>query len=163
MSPRFARRRGTTFAELLVYMGLLTAGLLVVGGLEQMAGRTLQLEQALIDIEMQAAGLLGAVRLDVARARRLELDAGALVIERHDGRRVRYDAGRRTESGGALPAERVEAFPLNTALAVSYEVEGPPGASPILVVDATFTSRGRDGKVERTFRRTASPRAEVGR
>lgn len=163
MRRRAGRRRGTTFAELLVYIGLLTTGLLVIGGLEQAAQRALQLEQGLIDIEMQAAGLLGSLRRDVEAARRLELDRGVLRIERQDGRLVRYEARRRVESGGALPAERVEEFPLNEALAVSFEAEGPPGAARLVVVEATFVSRGRDGKLERKFRRTAAPRAEVGR
>jgi hypothetical protein len=156
-----SRRRGATLAELLVYLGLLSAGLLVIGGLEQGARRALTLQQSLIDIDMQATTMLGGLRRDVESARRLEVDRDALVVQRQDGRSVRYERGKRTESGGGLGAGVTQTFALNAALRIT--LEAPPGAAPLVVVEATFTAPGREGKVERTFRRTAAPRAEVGR
>lgn len=150
------RRRGTTFVELLLYMGLLTSGMVVLVGIEAGAARALSLQQALLDVELEQAQLLGALRRDVEAARRLEVDRAALVVHRLDGRVVRYEAGARVESGGGLAAERRDLFRHNTGLTISVE----PGA--LVVADATFTARGSFGVVERAFRRSASPRARVG-
>lgn len=159
MSARRQRRRGTTFVELLVYIGLLTSGMLVLGGLELAAQRALTMQQALIDIDLESIGLLGALRRDVEAARRLELDPAALVVERHDGATVRYERGARVESRpGAEP--RREPFPTNSDLRVS--LESALGGKPLVVVEATFRRETRDGAVSRSYRRVASPRGEVG-
>lgn len=155
------RRRGTTFAELLVYIGLLTTGVVVIAGLELGARRALTLQQALIDIEMQSAGMLGALRRDVEAARSVEVGERELLVHRQDGRDVRYEPGRRTETGGGLAVPRSDLYPLNDELGVS--LEAPPGAPPLVVIAATFTARGHEGAIKRTFRRTASPRVEGGR
>lgn len=141
-----------------MYLGLLTSGLAVVAGLELGAQRALAMQQGLIDIELEASGLLGALRRDVEAARSLELGPGALVVVRHDGRRVRYEQGLRVESwdGG----ERRRTFRLHTELQVS--LEGAPGGRPLVVVEATFAQRGAYGLVRRAYRRTASPRGELG-
>lgn len=155
------RQTGTTLVELLVYVGLLTSGLLVLGGLELGAQRALGLQQGLIDVEFQSLGLLGALRRDVEAARRLALDPKALVVERHDGVSIRYEAGARIETAPSLGATpRRDAFPTNTDLRIS--LEGALTGKPLVIVEATFTSKGQHGAVTRSFRRVAAPRGEVG-
>jgi hypothetical protein len=155
-----SRRRGTTMIELLVYMGLLTSGMLVLLGIEAGASRALALQQALLDVELESGQLLGQLRRDVEAAARLEVDRDALVVHRQDGRTVRYVAGARVESGAGLQSERREAYRHNTALTVS--LEGSPGGGPLVIADAAFVVQGTFGKVERAFRRSAAPRARVG-
>lgn len=156
---RARARRGTTLVELLVYIGLLTSGLLVLGGLELGAQRALSLQQGLIDVELESIAMLGALRRDVEAARRLELDPKALVVERHDGRTIRYEAGARLESTAGAPPRR-DPFPTNSDLRVS--LEAALTGKPLVVVEATFTSKGPHGAVTRSFRRVAAPRGEVG-
>lgn len=150
-------RRGTTLVELLVYLGLLTSGMTVLMGIELSSQRALALQQALIDIELDASGLLGALRRDVEGARRLELGPDALTVVRHDGRRVSYEKGARVEvwDGG----ERRQAFRTHTELRVS--LDGALEGRPVVVVEATFARRGTYGLATRTYRRTASPRGEL--
>ncbi len=150
-------RRGTTLVELAVYLGLLTSGLTVLAGLELGAQRALGVQQALIDIELESGALLGALRRDVEAASRLELGPDVLEVVRHDGRRVRYEQGARIETGP--DGERRQGYGRHTALRVS--LEGTAGGRPLVIVEATFTQRGAYGRVERTYRRTASPRGEL--
>lgn len=151
MSAR--RRRGTTLVELMVYLGLISSAMVVLVGLEAMARRSLALQQALIDIELDASTLLGAVRRDVEAARRLELDRGALVVVRHDGVTVRYEAGQRVEG------ERRVDHPRNAELRVT--LDAAPGGPPLVVVEAVFAEQGGAGAVRRAFRRVAAPRGEL--
>lgn len=154
---RSRSRRGLTLVELIVYLGLLTTGVTVLMGIEMGAQRALALQQALIDVELEASGLLGALRRDVEAARRLEVGREALVVVRHDGRRVSYEKGARVEAweGG----ERRQGFASNAELRVS--LDGAPEERPVVVVEATFERRGAYGQVRRTYRRTASPRGEL--
>ncbi|MCO5165708.1 MAG: hypothetical protein M9894_04990 [Planctomycetes bacterium] len=156
MSTR-ARRRGTTLVELMVYLGLISSGMVVLVGLEAMAQRSLALQQALIDLDLEASGLLGALRRDVEAARRLEVERGALVLVRHDGVAVRYEAGLRVEAPGA--GERRVAYPRNAELRVALDaaLEGPP----VVTVEAVFVDQGRAGPVRRAHRRVAAPRGEL--
>lgn len=151
-------RRGTTLIELLVYLGLLTSGLTVIMGLELGAQRALSLQQALIDVEHDASNLLGSLRRDVEAARRLELDGHALAVVRHDGRQVRYEPGVRVETweGG----ERRDAFA--RAGELRFTLEAGPDGPPVVIVEATFSQRGAFGLVHRSYRRSASPRGELG-
>ncbi len=152
------RRRGFTLVELMVYLALVTAGVLTLLSIEMGAHRALALQEALIAIDLESATLLGALRVDVEASRRLAVDEDALVVERFDGRTVRYEAGARIESGGGAP-ERRTVYATNSALAVTLEA-GLDGA-PILRVEATFRREGAAGEVSRVLRRTAAPRREV--
>jgi type II secretory pathway pseudopilin PulG len=154
-----SRRRGFTMIELLVYLALATAGLLVLGSIEIGAQRALELQEALIDVELAADELLGALRLDVESSRRLELDRSALVVHRADGKVIRYEAGSRTETPqGGKPQRR--AFAANVKLEVT--LDAGPGQVPVVTVTGTFVRGGRFGEVRRVLRRSAAPRREVG-
>lgn len=155
--PRLARR-GVTLVELMVYLALVTAGVMTLGAIEVGAHRALALQEALIAIDLESATLLGALRLDVESARRVALDRDALVVERLDGKTVRYQAGVRVESGA--DGERRTAYPSNSALGVTIEagLDGPP----LVRVEATFRRGGAAGTITRVHRRTAAPRREVG-
>ncbi len=108
------RRRGFTLVELMVYLALVTAGVLTLLSIEMGAHRALALQEALIAIDLESATLLGALRVDVEASRRLAVDEDALVVERFDGRTVRYEAGARIESGGGAP-ERRTVYATNSA------------------------------------------------
>lgn len=159
MSRRARGRRGFTLIELLVYLSLVTAGLVVLGSIEVGAQRALELQEALIDVELTSDELLGALRLDVEASRRLELDRSALVVHRADGRTIRYEAGARTEtSAGGAPHRR--AFAANVKLEVT--LDAGPGQVPVVTVKGTFVRTGRFGEVKRVLHRSAAPRREVG-
>ncbi len=151
-------RRGFTLVELMVYLALVTAGVMTLGAIEVGAHRALALQEALIAIDLQSATLLGALRLDVENARRVAVDEDALVVERSDGKTVRYQAGSRVESGGDAP-ERRTTYPTNSGLGVSIEA-GLDGV-PLVRVEATFRRDGAAGTITRVHRRTAAPRREV--
>ena len=150
--------RGFTLVELMVYLALVTAGVMTLGAIEVGAHRALALQEALIAIDLESATLLGALRLDVENGRRVAIDEDALVVERSDGKTVRYQAGARIESGGGA-AERRTTYPSNSALAVSIEA-GLDGV-PLVRVAATFSRGGAAGTITRVHRRTVAPRREV--
>lgn len=156
---RRSDRRGFTLVELMVYLALVTAGVMTLGAIEVGAHRALALQEALIAIDLESATLLGALRLDVENARRVALDQDALVVERLDGRTVRYQAGSRVESGVG-GAERRTDYPTNSALRVSIEA-GLDGV-PLVRVEGTFRRAGAAGAITRVHRRSAAPRREVG-
>lgn len=156
---RSRRGGGFTLVELMVYLALVTAGVLTLGAIEVGAHRALALQEALIAIDLESAALLGALRVDVESARRVSVEADVLVVERLDGKTVRYAAGSRVESGGGAPARTTE-YVTNSALAVT--LEGGLDGLPLVRVEATFRRGGTAGTISRVLRRTAAPRREVG-
>jgi hypothetical protein len=152
---RGRRRRGFTLAEMLVYLSLVTTGMVVIGGLEVQSTKALEIQQILVDLQLQSSALLGSLRRDVEQARSIESDRGALRIRRLDGVTVSYEAGARLEVHGAEPARRTT-YLKNTALVV--HVDGSLGGrSPIVTVEVTFEDHG----LRRVYTGTAAPRREV--
>jgi type II secretory pathway pseudopilin PulG len=66
------RARGFTLIELLCYLALVTAGLMVIAGLELAASRALFLERALVDMTLEADSLASNFRDDLMEASRVE-------------------------------------------------------------------------------------------
>ena len=71
--PRLARRRGFTILELLIYFSLVTTAMVVFGGIELGAQRTVDMQHALIEINTQAQSYMFVFRRDVESARSLEV------------------------------------------------------------------------------------------
>lgn len=146
-------RRGFTLIELLVYLSLVSSALVVFGGIELSAQRTVAIQQALVDIHQQSATYLGRFRKDVEDARSLELQRDRLEVVRLDGTRVTYTGGERLEAdaGGKIRGRSI----FTTLKAI--EVRRVPLGG--VELKATFTSRlGWKDDVKRTYRRVATPR-----
>lgn len=155
------RRRGFTLVELIVYLGLMTMGLLLVGAIELTAQRAADMQQALIEVQLAADAFLGHLRRDVEAARRVTREGQELVLELQDGRRVRWLPGVREElaaPGLTIPARR-EVHPAVTSWELRLEVAG---AHTRVTVDAKLEARTRGGSpVVRRRSRTATTRLEV--
>jgi hypothetical protein len=92
------RRRGFTLVELLCYLALVTAAMMIIAGLEYTAGRAATLERSLIDIGREADWLGTRFRDDVRQAATVETieaqpeKGGAfLVTTMSNGRVIRYE------------------------------------------------------------------------
>ena len=94
-----SRRRGLTLIELMVYMALVTMGLLMVGNVELAAQRSASLQQALLDLELRAHDFSRDLRSDIEAAGHIRYirEQDTLEIRRHDGRWIYYRPGRRAE------------------------------------------------------------------
>jgi len=149
------RRGGFTLVELMLYVGLATVGLLFLGSLELAAHRSVMVQQALIDIQIQADGFLGQLRRDVEMARAVahsgEGEDVTLEVVRVDGTTVRYRAGERVEVGpdGETHAEAYR-------LVRELRVEVSEGAWPPRVeATAVLLQETSAGEIRRERRRTA--------
>lgn len=147
------RRRGFTLIEMVVYMGLVTTGLIVCGGIELQAQRSVAVQGSLVDIDTQALDFLGKLRRDVEDGRTLTVRDGAeLVVLRLDGSSVIYRTGTRIDLSAAGKERTRERYRLQTGFSASVS----KAPSKVAVI-ATF----KRGDVERTFHKVAAPRLEV--
>ena len=144
-------RRGFTLVELMVTLTLVVGALVVVGGIELGAQRSVALQQALLDMQRQAGLYLARVRRDVEQARTLELQPERLRVVRLDGVEVVYVAGERRER------EQVERFGSIEELAVSSGAV----AEEVVVTIRCAAPLGRADVVRREFRRVATPRGAI--
>jgi type II secretory pathway pseudopilin PulG len=154
------RSSGFTLIELMVYMSLVTMGLMACGGIELQAQKAVAVQAALVDIDRQATGYLGQLRRDVEDSRKLEVQGNAeskgsdLIVHDRDGGAVIYRAGERVVLFPSGKQRAREPFRLLKTLTVVIAKE----PSRVAVV-ATF----KGGEIERTFHRVAAPRQEVSR
>ncbi|MGE0712240.1 MAG: type II secretion system protein [Planctomycetota bacterium] len=156
---RLQRRggRGFTLVELAIYLALVTVGLATFASIEEAARRGVALQGALIDVQRTGQDYLSSFRADVEGASVAQVASDALFVQRQDGSKVRYDGAGRREwdaRGAELPA-------------------GPAA----LVASAHFERAGREVRlelqvrcqfgwreaIERTYRRTATPRCAPAR
>lgn len=108
---RRGRRRGVTLVELIVYISLVSAGVLLIGGVELFAQRCLHLQQSLIEVELQTAGFGGQLRRDVEEARALTVDGDRLQLVTLGGETVRYLPGGRELLDAAGEVAQRDEFP----------------------------------------------------
>jgi hypothetical protein len=96
---RRSARRGLTLIELVIYMGLVTMGLLLIGNVEMAAQRSAGMQQALLDIEDRGRSFSRALRADLEASAHVRYlaDSDTLEIRRLDGRWIYYGPGRRAE------------------------------------------------------------------
>lgn len=155
------RRRGFTLVELIVYLGLMTMGLLLVGAIELTAQRAADMQQGLIEVQLAADSFLGHLRRDVEAARRVTREGRELVLELQDGRRVRWGPGLREElaAGGPPAPARREVHPVVKSWELQLEVLGPHTR---VTVEVELEGRTRGGTpIVRRRSRTATTRLEV--
>lgn len=152
---RRLRRGGFTLAELMVYFALVTTALVVFGGIEITISRSVSMQQALIDIENQAAMYMSWARRDIEAARTVKVEEGKRIkIVRLDGVEVSYQGTERIERNEAGERGR-HTFRLLQALEVTR-------TGPQVEVTATFgETLGWKQKLQRRFRRVATPRREA--
>jgi hypothetical protein len=148
------RRRGFTLIELCVYLSLVSSALLVFGGIELSARRSLSVQSALIDMENQASSYLGALRRDVEASTAVDVKADTVLVHKFDGSGVVYRAGERRELDPAGKERVREVYPLLGAIVATQ-------AGSRVSVEARFSVELGWAKLERTFSRGASPRREV--
>lgn len=155
-----SRRRGLTLAELLVYVSLVSAGVLLIGGVELFAQRSLRAQQAQLEVELQVTRLGSHFRADVEAARALSLEGDVLTITAHDGARVRYGSQGRELLGAddAAPTQLEEAPAVSGCRFTLTRLE-----SGRVRVDASFefSSRVEGELLTRTRERTAQTRLAV--
>ncbi len=144
--------RGFTLVELMVYLALVVGGLVIVGGLAISAQRTVALQQALIDVDLEATRYLGALRRDVEASRSLELAEGRLSVVRLDGVLVVYGRSTRVEIGVDGAELGREGYRHLTEVTFTREGQGVVAE---VVAQATF---GWRDAVTKRFRRAALPR-----
>ena len=146
------RRRGFTLVELVVYMSLVTTGLMVFAGLELSAQRATAVQGALMDIATQSSTYMGRLRRDVEGARGLRIGAEGkeLLVQRLDGTAVIYKVGERIELSSDGKQRGRERFRL------LVELEVRQGHGSLVEVRAAFAR----GEVRRVHVRTAAPRRE---
>lgn len=153
------RRRGFTLAELLVYVSLVSAGILLIGGVELFAQRSLRAQQAQIEVEYQVARMGGQLRADVEGAAALVASEGALTVTDARGQRVRYSALGREVLGADGGLVQVEEAPALSACRFALARQ----ASGRVRVEATFEFGQRiEGELQtRTRTRWALTRQAV--
>lgn len=146
--------RAFTLVELMVYLALVTGGMVVVGGLALSAQRTVALQQALIDVNVEASRYLARLRRDVEASRELDVSPDRLVVTRLDGVLVVYGLRTRVEIGEKGAERGRDVFPNLTSAAFARE-----GAAVVATLEATATFGWRDA-VHKRFRRVATPLRE---
>lgn len=167
-------RRGFTLVELVVYLSLITVGMLLVGAVEMTAKRSVDQQRALIDVQLQGDAFLGRLRRDVEAARKVSTESGVphtvIALTLGDGTLVRWgiqreelprggtiDRGFREETvSGGQP--RLETFP--AVIAWTPRVERDVGRAR-LTVEVKLEAGAREYKVTRKRSRTALTRLEV--
>lgn len=150
-------RRGFTLVELLVYLSLVTVGLLLVGAVEMTAQRTADLQQALIEVQRQGDSFLGHLRRDVEASRRVSREGDALLLTLGDGRQVRWTPGLRELLGGGGVVVAQEEYRGVESWEVTVE---PVEGHTRVTAKVELKQRGRETVVERQRTRTATTRLE---
>lgn len=155
------RRRGFTLIELMLYLSLVTVGLLLIGAVEMTAKRSVDTQQSIIDVQLHGDAFLGRLRRDVELARQVRVEAGVPVtvlgLTLLDGTRVRWGPGWREEQRGDGPARREE-FPPVKAWTPRVERVGQRAR---VTVEVQLEAGARHSRVARKRSRTALTRLEV--
>jgi hypothetical protein len=190
VTARRARRAGFTLVELIVYLALVSAGLVALLGLELAASNASFLESTLVDLEQHGDDLGTRFRDDLRQAKHVALEPAPtgprphgtiLVVELATGEEVRYeledsatatavsDSGREGLHATAARLAR-EVHPKPGAPAQDRTVyrglerfsleRDPRGGHALYVLEVGFAVQARQSTIRRAFRFAASPLAE---
>lgn len=153
-----ARARGFTLVELLVYLSLVTVGLLLVGAVEMTAQRAADLQQALIEVQRHGDGFLARLRRDVESAQRISQQGNELLLTFSDGRQVRWTPGRREVLGGGGVVQAQDEYRGVKSWKVLLE---PVQGHLRVTTTVQLEQQGREAKVARERTGSAVTRLEV--
>jgi hypothetical protein len=167
------RARGFTLIELVTYLGLLTAGLTTIAGIQLAASRAAFLEWALIDLHAEQDLALARFAEDVTLATKADLEdeperplepgrRSALVVRRADGKTVRWgtaaDAKGAQRFTRALQGTPDESYPHIEGW--RFTIDRAEGRAPFVKVELSLAYRkGNEQVVKRRFERVVQPRA----
>ena len=151
--------RGFTLAELLVYISLVSAGILLIGGVELFAQRSLHMQQSLIEVELQTVKFGGLLRQDVEAARSIRGGGEELQLVTLAGERVRYRPGERATLDAAGEVIRVDEAP--EVKACTFTVARLPSGRARVDATLEFELRFEGELRTRTRTRTALSRLAV--